>query len=75
MIIEEEKNLKVLVKGNFFPMQRSTKTCPLSSVCPSVLSLKHIISQNNLRQYMGGISQDVKRLKMWDFFSLFFEFS
>ena len=25
--------------------------------------------------YMGGISQDVKRLKMWDFYPLFFGFS
>ena len=27
------------------------------------------------RTYMGGISQDVKRLKMWDFYHLFFGFS
>ena len=25
--------------------------------------------------YMGGTSQDVKTLKMWDFYSLFFGFS
>ena len=25
--------------------------------------------------YMGGISQDVKRLKIWDFYLLFFGFS
>ena len=26
-------------------------------------------------KYKGGITQDVKRLKMWDFYSLFFWFS
>ena len=27
------------------------------------------------RIYMGGISQDVKSLNMWDFYTLFFGFS
>ena len=26
-------------------------------------------------QYMGGISEDVKRLKMWDYYPFFFGFS
>ena len=34
-----------------------------------------IILSKYLIIYMGGISQDVKRLKMWDFYPLFFGFS
>ena len=37
------------------------KAVPLSLCPPS--------NQNN---YMGGISQDVKRQKIWDFYPLFF---
>ena len=29
----------------------------------------------HIKQNMGGISQDVKKLKMWDFSPLFFGFS
>ena len=33
-----------------------------------------LLLTSNSYEYMGGFSQDVKRLKMWDFYPLFFVF-
>ena len=36
---------------------------------------KHLCTLLHIYTYMGGISQDVKRLKLWDFYPVFFGFS
>ena len=36
---------------------------------------KSTLQPRNRNIYIGGISQDVKRLKIWDFYPLFFGFS
>ena len=54
--------------GSVFP--------PHSSSCPPSEEENDLdLLGNAWCTHMGGISQDVKRLKVWDFYTLFFGFS